>query len=158
MRPRIIVILFLTHAVLLVAGYYVGKVVSFKDSTEAAHSVGSLAATGMLSEYVKSRLETGSCTEAREALLTFDRGLEELKKRDGAHLPDLYFFDRVLTYSRLAKIARRQGDQTAATQYLSLAQKTCAGGKWPDCSEKSLNDVTDQLDRKIAIKCLAEVR
>jgi hypothetical protein len=154
-RLRIVLILFLSHAALLIGGFYLGKIVSFPDALKQANSIGSLGATGMLSEYVKSRLETGSCSEAREALLTFDRALGDFSKRDGARLSDLYFFDRVLTYTRLAKIARKQGDQAGAAQYLSVAQKTCSGGKWSDCSEKSLNDITEQLDRKLPIKCLA---
>ena len=157
-RLRIALILLLSHAALLVGGFYLGKIVSFSDSMKTANSIGSLAATGMLSEYVKSRLETGSCSEAKEALLTFDRALEDLRKREGARLSELYFFDRVLTYTRLAKIARKQGDQALAAQYLSVARKTCSGGKWADCSEKALNDITEQLDRKLPIKCLAEAR
>ena len=155
MRGRIIVILVLSHAALLVGGFYLGKLLSFRDSMKTANSIGSLAATGMLSEYVKSRLESGSCSEAKQALLTFDRALEEFRKGDGVKLSDLYFFDRVLTYTRLAKIARKQGDQALAAQSLSVARKTCTGGKWSDCSEKALNDITEQLDRKIPIKCLA---
>lgn len=160
MRRRVILILALclTHAALLIGGFYLGKIVTFKDSMEKANFIGSYGATGMFSEYVRSRLETGSCAEAREALLTFDRALEEFRKGDGAKLSDLYFFDRVLTYMRLAKIARKQGDQAGAAQYLSIAQKTCNGGKWSDCSERALNDITEQLDRKLPIKCLAEGR
>jgi arginine utilization protein RocB len=154
MRPRIIVILLFSHAALLIGGFYVGKMMSFPDALKQANSISSMAATGMLSEYVKSRLETGGCSEARQALLTFDRALDELRKRDGDKVSDLYFFDRVLTYTRLAKIARKQGDQAAAAEYLSIAQKTCNGGKWSDCSERALNDITEQLDRKIPIKCL----
>jgi arginine utilization protein RocB len=125
---------------------------------EKASFIGSFGATGMLSEYVKSRLETGNCTEARQALLTFDRALEEFRKQDVARLSDVYFFDRVLTYTRLAKIARKQGDQAAAAEYLSVAHKTCTGGKWSDCSEKALNSIVEQIDRKIPIKCLVEAR
>jgi hypothetical protein len=155
MRLRIVLILFLTHAALLIGGFYLGKFVSFSDSMKTANSIGSLGATGMLSEYVKSRLETGGCSEARQALLTFDRSLEELRRRDGDKISDLYFFDRVLTYTRLAKIARKQGDQAGAAQYLSVARKTCSDGKWSDCSEKSLHDIVEQIDRKLPIQCLA---
>lgn len=155
MRLRIVLILFLTHAALLIGGFYLGKIVTFKDSMEKANFIGSYGATGMFSEYVRSRLETGSCAEAREALLTFDRALEEFRKGDGAGLSDFYFFDRVLTYTRLAKVARKQGDQAGAAQYLSVAQKTCTGGKWSNCSEKSLNAIVEQIDRKFPIKCLA---
>jgi hypothetical protein len=82
--------------------------------------------------------------------------LEDLNKRDGPRVPDLYFFDRVLIYARLAKIARKQGDEASVAQYLSIAQKTCTAGKWSDCSEKSLYDIAAQLDRKITIKCLGQ--
>lgn len=156
MRLRIVLILFLSHAALLIGGFYLGKIVSFQDAKEKANFIGSFGATGILSEYVKSRLETGSCSEAREALLTFDRALDDFRKREGAFASDLYFFDRVLTYTRLAKIARKQGDEGSTAQYLSVAQKTCTGGKWSDCSEKSLNDIAEQIDRKIPIKCLVE--
>jgi hypothetical protein len=153
-RRSFIIILLLTHVLLFVGGFYFGKIITFQDSMKKANFIGSL---GMLSEYVRVQLERGSCREATEALFSYERMLEEFKKRDGSLISDdIYFFDKVLTYTRLMKIARKQRDTTRVSEYLSLAQKACGDAKWADCSEKSLMDKTERIDRKISIKCFTE--
>ena len=122
-----------------------------------ANFIGSLGATGMLSEYVRVQLEQGSCREATEALLSYERMLDEFKNRGGSLISDdIYFFDKVLTYTRLVNIARKQLDTTRASEYLSVAQKACSDARWTDCSERSLMDKTERIDRKVSIKCLSE--
>jgi hypothetical protein len=122
-----------------------------------ANLIGSLGATGMFHDYLKVQLEQGSCNEAAEALLSYERMLDQFKGRDGALVSDsLSSFDRVITYVRLAKIARKQKDDGRASEYLSVARKACEDTKWPDCSEQSVMDKTEMIDRKIHIKCLVE--
>jgi hypothetical protein len=155
MKPRTIVILFLTHITLLVGGFYLGKLLSFRDAMRQANLIGSLGATGMFHEYLRVQLEQGSCSEATEALLSYERMLNQFEGRDGALLSGgLSLFERVTRYVRLAKIARKQNEGVRAAEYLSVARKACDEAKWPDCSEQSIMDKTEMIDRKIHIKCL----
>jgi hypothetical protein len=157
MKRRTIVIFFLTHAALLVGGFYLGKFLTFQDAMKKAKLIGSLGATGMFHEYLKAQLEQGSCGEAAEALLSYERMLDQFKGRDGALvLGGLSSFERVTTYVRLAKIARKQKDDGRASEYLSVARKACEEAKWADCSEQSVMNKTEMMDRKIHIKCLVE--
>lgn len=157
MKRRIIIILILTHAVLLVGGFYIGNIVSFQDAMTKANFVGSIGATGMFHEYLKDQLEHGSCPDATEALLSFDRMLKHFKDRDGALIGEKFSqFDRIVTYVRLANIAKKEGDGSAAEKYFSAAKMACEAGKWEDCSEKQLRDITTRLDSQISIKCLRE--
>ena len=155
MKRRTIFILFLTHIALLVGGFYLGKLFSFRDAMRQANLIGSIGATGMFHEYLRVQLEQGSCSEAAEALLSYERMLDQFKGRDGALVSGgLSSFERVITYVRLAKIARKQNDGVRASEYLSVARKACDDGKGPDCSEQSVMDKTEMIDRKIHIKCL----
>src|SRR6185312_5563348 len=150
MKRRTIVILFLTHTALLAGGFYLGKFLTFQDAMKKANLIGSLGATGMFHEYLKVQLGQGSCSEAAEALLSYGRMLDQFKGRDGALVSGgLSSFDRVTTYVRLAKIARKQKDNGRASEYLSVARKACKDAKWPDCSEQSVRDKTEMIDRKI---------
>src|SRR5437773_6095197 len=153
MKRRTIIILFLTHAALLIGGFYLDKIMTFQDAMKKANFIGSLGATGMFHEYLKVQLEQGSCNEATEALLSYKRMLDQFKDRDGALVSGgLSSFDRVTTYVRLAKIARKQKDDGRASEYLSVAKKACDEAKWPDCSEQSIMDKTEMIDRKLHIK------
>src|SRR5438093_3637584 len=99
-RRPIIILLFLTHALL--------KIVTFQDAMKKANFIRSFGAAGMFHEYLKVQLEQGSCDEATEALLSYERMLEQFKDRDGALiLGGLSSFDRVSTHVRLAKIVRK---------------------------------------------------
>ena|SRR5438128_8630413 len=105
MKRRTIVILFLTHIALLVGGFYLGKFFSFRDAMRQANLIGSIGATGMFHEYLRVQLEQGSCSEAAEALLSYERMLDQFKGRDGALVSGgLSSFERVITYVRLAKL------------------------------------------------------
>src|SRR5437870_7105470 len=84
MKRRTIFILFLTHIALLVGGFYLGKLFSFRDAMRQANLIGSIDATGMFHEYLRVQLEQGSCSEAAEALLSYERMLDQFKGRDGA--------------------------------------------------------------------------
>ena len=123
-RRPIIILLFLTHALL--------KIVTFQDAMKKANFIRSFGAAGMFHEYLKVQLEQGSCDEATEALLSYERMLEQFKDRDGALiLGGLSSFDRVSTHVRLVKIVRkpeskvvinldRYGNTTAGTIPLGL--------------------------------------
>jgi hypothetical protein len=155
MKRRTIIILFLTHAVVLIGGFYLGKIMTFQDAMKKTNLLGSLGVTGMFHEYLKVQLEQGSCSEAAEALLSYERMLDQFKGQDGALVSDSFSsFERVTTYVRLAKIARKQNEDVRASEYLSVAKKACDEAKWPDCSEQSIMAKTEMIDRKIHIKCL----
>ena len=83
--------------------------------------------------------------------------LDQFEERDGALIAgNLSSFDRFITYVRLTKIARKQGDNVRAAEYLSVARNACDDAKWSDCSEQLIMDITARIDKKLSIKCLSE--
>src|SRR5437867_12947998 len=99
-----------------------------------ANLIGSIDATGMFHEYLRVQLHQGSCGEAAEALLSYERMLDQFKGRAGALVSGgLSSFERVTTYVRLAKIAWKENDGARVSEYLSVAKTACYVVKWPDC-------------------------
>ena len=65
------------------------------------------------------------------------------------------YADITLTHARLARIARKLGDNDLAQKHIQAATVSCRRTRWEDCSEMHILAVSKRLEQENPIKCLA---
>lgn len=107
-------------------------------SAQANEDRAGASTTGLAPEdQLVSDLATGSCNDAKRALLTY---LEEIEARYTHPLfgGAVYWGDRTVALERLAMISHHSGDDAASAYYAELAQSACAQAQWKRCDSEAM--------------------
>ena len=57
-------------------------------------------------------------------------------------------FDKMLTYGRLARLVRKNGDELEAKKFMALAVEECNRTSWKDCSYEKIEHTLSELERR----------
>ncbi len=106
------------------------------------------AAIAHASAYSEIQRTAGTDASYEASLKAFAKVLERYRSNPNRALPDeMYAVDIALTNSRLAALARKRGDSSAAAGYTQLAEAECPRIGWRQCSAERIAEVAEQADR-----------
>lgn len=108
-----------------------------------------LTAIATYSLYAETQLKNANYPDAKKALLNFIKLLDDSKgSADPMISESILTVDKMLTYGRLARLSRNNGDDIEAKQFTALAVQECKHTSWKDCSDEKVEYVLTELERR----------
>ena len=132
-------------------GYYYGSVEGMREG----HTASTAAEYWVVNAYVRDQMMHADCEGAKKALLDYLAFLEKCRESEDTFFSGItYHADRMVVFTRLARIERHLKNKAAAADCMRMAMEACYQRNWKDCSEENLIRFSKQLEQKNPIMCL----
>jgi hypothetical protein len=141
-------IIFVKYFILLLVGSLIGLSIGMKLGVSSVHFGKDLAAVARYSEYAGIKYKYAKYPEAKMALLNFINLLDNYKSStDPMISQSVLTTDKILTYCRLARLSRKNGDDTEAKQFMALAVEECKRTSWKNCSDEKVENILTAVEK-----------
>ncbi len=144
----------------IVALLIIGGIIGFAVGNRIGFKAGGFTTSTMEYSLSHHQLEVAfseaDCQGVRDALMMYLAIVEKHKNNpNSAFSGRVAYADTTLTHARLARVARKLGDNDLTRQHLQAATESCERARWEDCSEVHILAVSKRLEQGKPIACLA---
>lgn len=148
-----------SHLVAVVAGFMGAAWYFDWWARDALGQANAMLNDGMLivrySTYADLQRVVGGTDEYREALLTLSEAIEQARSPNDPLLTDnVYFTDKALTYTNLARLEEGAGNSYKAGIYRKNAIEACSSIPWDNCSYEYLEKISRKLEENSVLNSL----
>jgi hypothetical protein len=138
----------------------IGGAIGFAAGSRFGFKAGGFTTSSMEYSLSHHQLEVAfseaDCQGVRDALTTYLAIVEKHKDNpNSAFSGTVAYADITLAQNRLARIARKLGDNDLSQKHLQAAIESCGRARWENCSELHILAVSKRLEQENPIKCLA---
>lgn len=102
-------------------------------------------------------LANADCDGARKVLTDFLLMIERYRAVDNPLFTlSTYHSDLMITHTRLSRIEDKLGNKKEAEYHLKMAHRACESSSFQNCSRTKLISISQFLEKKNPIACLAD--
>jgi hypothetical protein len=144
---------------LFAVGCYTSFLYGFRQGIRAGGVTSSMAEVWLFHEHMADQMANANCEGAKKALLDHLALIEKYKGVEGGLISStVYYGDKMLDHTRLSRIEKQLGNETAAKNHMTIAIEACTQRGWKDCSEEKLIHFSKRLEEKNPIACLSSAK
>ncbi len=142
---------------LIAVACYACFVHGFKQGIRAGGLTSSMGEVFLFDQHMGDQMANADCEGVKMLLLDHLALIEKYKDAEGSLISrTVYYGDKMLDHTRLSRIEKKLGNETAAKDHMRIAMETCNQRRWKDCSEEKLIQFAKKLEEKNPIVCLSD--
>ena len=141
---------------LLVVGGSIGFAVGVRMGFKTGGFTSSTMEYSLSYQQLQIAFSEADCHGVRDALKAHLAVVEKHKDNpDFVFSGTVAYADITLAHARLARVARKLGDEELARQHIQAAVEACRKSGWEDCTKDHILSVSKRTEEKTPIRCLS---
>jgi len=146
-------ITFVKYFIVLLVGLLIGVSIGMKLGVESVHFGRDLGAVAQYSLYARIKYHNAQYPEAKMALLNFIKLLDNSKSSTDPMISESVLrVDKILTYCRLARLSRKNNEDTEAKHFMARAVEECKLTSWKNCSDEKVENILTAVEKNDALQ------